>query len=203
LKWSYAHASLPKQGEKACGDTVVVRVEEGVALLAVIDALGHGAAAAVVAEQCRDFLSEAPLDRDVRTLTEGLHEALRGTRGGTRGVAAMCCLVRGDQVEGCGVGNVELRASRSRVPVMLTPGVLGVQLTRVRVFQGTLTPGARVVMFSDGISPRIDLSRVEHLPTEPACQALLERYRRPHDDATLLVADLEPAARMDFPARQR
>jgi phosphoserine phosphatase RsbX len=199
VRWSHFHVSLPKEGEKLCGDTAVVRVEQGVTLLAVIDALGHGAAAAPVAEQGRRFLADVPLDRDVRTLTEGLHDALRGTRG----VAAMCCLVRADQMEGCGVGNVDLRASKSRVPVVLTPGVLGVQSTRLRVFQTTLTPGARLVLFSDGISPRLDLERVDRLPAEEACRALIERYRRSQDDATLLVADLEPPARVDFPARRR
>ena len=197
--WSFFHVSLPKEGEKLCGDTVVVRVEAGVTLLAVVDALGHGHPAAVVADRGREFLTSAPLDGDVRALTDGLHDALRGTRG----VAAMCCLVRGDHIEGCGVGNVELRSARSRVPVVLTPGVLGVQMMRARVFQATLSPGARLVLFSDGISPRIDLEKVERMPAEPACKALLERYRRSHDDATLLVADLEPTARVDFPARQR
>jgi negative regulator of sigma-B (phosphoserine phosphatase) len=199
VRWSYAHASIPKEGERSCGDTVVVRVEQGVALLAVIDALGHGAHAAVVADRGREFLAAAPLDRDVRTLTEGLHEALRGTRG----AAAMCCLVRGDQIEGCGVGNVELRALKSRVPVILTPGVVGVQMTRLRVFAGTLIPGARLCLFSDGISPRMDLERVERLAAEPACQTLVERYRRSHDDATLLIADLEPTQPVDFSTQRR
>ncbi len=199
MRWSFFHVSIPKEGERLCGDTVVVRAEEGVTLLAVIDALGHGPAAAVVADRGSAFLRDAPLGKDVRTLTEGLHDALKGTRG----VAAMCCLVRAGQIEGCGVGNVELRSAGSRVPVILTPGVLGVQTTRLRVFQGTLTPGARLVIFSDGISPRIDLEKVERLPAEPAGKALFERYRRSHDDATLLVADLEPSARVDFPAGRR
>lgn len=199
MKWSHFHVSVPKQGEKECGDTVVVRVEEGVVLLAVVDALGHGPAAAVVADHSRAFLAKAPLTADVRALTEGLHDALRGTRG----VAAMCCLIRGDQMEGCGVGNIELRSSKSRVPVILTPGVLGVQATRLRVFQATLSLGARIALFSDGVSPRMDLERVDHLPAEEACKALLERYRRAHDDATLLVADLGRAAQVDFPARRR
>lgn len=199
MSWEIFHESLPKEGETACGDTVVVRVEERVTLLAVIDALGHGPQAAVVADRGREFLKDTPLDTDVRTLTEGLHAALRGTRG----VAAMCCLVRGDRIQGCGVGNVEMRVMKSRVPVILTPGVLGVQVMRLRVFEATLTPGARLVLFSDGISPRLDLERVERLAAQPAAKALLERYRRAHDDATLLVADLEPTSRMDFPARRR
>lgn len=199
MSWTIAHVSLPKEGETLCGDTVVVRSEDGVMLLAVLDALGHGPPAALVADVGRAFLIDAPLDTDVRRLTDGLHAALRGTRG----VAAMCCIIRGDRIEGCGIGNVEMRSSRSRVPVVLTPGVLGVQMMRPRVFQGTLSPGARLVLFSDGLSPRMDLEKVERLPAEPACKALLERYRRSHDDATLLVADLETTARMDFPAQRR
>lgn len=199
MSWTIFHTSIPKEGETACGDAVTVRVEEGVTLLAVIDALGHGPQAAVVADRGQAFLKDTPLDMDVGTLTEGLHAALRGTRG----VAAMCCLIRGDRIQGCGVGNVELRSMGSRVPAILTPGVLGVQMMRLRVFEATLTPGARLVLFSDGISPRLDLERVERLPAEPAGKALLERYRRSHDDATLLVADLDPMSRMDFPARRR
>ena len=46
-------------------------------------------------------------------------------------------------------------------------------------------------MFSDGISPRMELDKYERLPVEHACKAMVERYRRSHDDATLLLADVE------------
>ncbi|MEZ4307062.1 MAG: hypothetical protein R3F14_03325 [Polyangiaceae bacterium] len=131
-------------------------------------------------------------------MTEGLHDALRGTRG----AAAMCVVVRGNHLTGCGVGNVELRATRTRVPVVLTPGILGVSLRRPRRFESTLSSAGRLLIFSDGISPRMDLDRVDRLPPEPACRALVERYRRNHDDATLLVADLHATA-VDFATPQR
>ena len=187
MKLSHFHVSLPKTGEKRCGDTVVIREEDGTALLSVIDALGHGPAAADVADRGRAFLGTVPLSKSVLSIVEGLHDALRGTRG----AAAMCCVLRAGRVEGCGVGNVELRVLASRVPVILTPGILGVSLNRTRVFEGPIAAGARFIMFSDGISPRMELDRYEKLAVEPACKTMMERYRRPHDDATLLVADVE------------
>lgn len=187
MKIALHHLSLPKEGERVSGDAVVVRDEPNAVLLAVIDALGHGSAAAPVAERGRAFLLGVPLDRDVRYVTEGLHEALRGTRG----AAAMCCLIKRGRVEGCGIGNVELRSSKDRVPVVLTPGILGVQLQRMRTFESRLSVGARIFIYSDGVSPRMDLERVAGLSAESACAALMQRYRRSHDDATLLVADIE------------
>lgn len=187
MKLSHFHVTLPKTGEKLSGDAVVIREEEGVVLLSVIDVLGHGPVAAEVAARGRAFLAGVPLSGSVTSIVEGLHGALRGTRG----AAAMCCLLRAGRVEGCGVGNVELRVLSSRVPVILTPGILGVSLPRTRHFEGPLAPGARLVMFSDGLSPRMELDKYEKLPVESACKTMLERYRRPHDDATLLVADVE------------
>lgn len=187
MKLSLFHISLPKEGEIACGDAVVTRVERGVALLAVIDVLGHGAAAAAVAKRARFFLESVPLNEDARSITEGLHYALRGTRG----AAAMCCVLKKGRIEGCGVGNVELRSLRDRVPVLLTPGILGVSLQRARIFDAPIAPGGRFLIFSDGVSPRMDLDRAGKLSTEDACKSLMERYRRTTDDATLLVADVE------------
>jgi len=187
MKLSLFHVSLPKLGETVSGDAVVTRVEDGTTLLAVVDSLGHGPAAAVVADRACEYLAAVSLEKNARSLTEGLHDALRGTRG----AAAMCCLLRDGRIEGCGVGNVELRALTSRVPVVLTPGILGVSLHRTRVFEGPLVKRTRLFLFSDGLSPRMDLLMFERLSAEHACKALMERYRRSHDDATLLVVDVE------------
>lgn len=187
MKLSLFQISLPKLGESVSGDAVITRVEQGATLLAVVDSLGHGHPAAVVADRARAYLDTVPLDKNARSLTEGLHDALRGTRG----AAAMCCLIKNGKLEGCGVGNVELRTLTSRVPVVLTPGILGVSLQRTRVFEGALVAHTRLFLFSDGLSPRMDLLMCERLSTEESCKALMERYRRSHDDATLLVVDVE------------
>lgn len=187
MKLSHYHVSLPKEGEQLSGDAVVVREKDGTYLLAVIDSLGHGPVASIVADRARAYLETAPLDRDVRYLIDGLHAALRGTRG----AAGMCVLVRKGRVEGCGIGNVEMRVIKNRVPVVLTPGILGVSTLRARIFEGSVSSGARLLLFSDGISPRMDMERAAKLSAEEACRSLVERYRRPHDDASLLIVDVQ------------
>jgi negative regulator of sigma-B (phosphoserine phosphatase) len=180
--------SLPKDGEQVNGDAVVVRNGgDHPVMLAVIDALGHGAAAASVAAAATAYLGEAPLDRGVVKLVEGLHGRLRGSRG----AAAMVLIFSGGRVEGCGVGNVEMRSVKRRVPVVLSPGVLGASLGKLHLFEAQLSAGDRLVVFSDGIAGRFDDELSRGLTGLETCRRIMDRHRRPHDDATVLVTDIE------------
>jgi phosphoserine phosphatase RsbX len=181
------HLSIPKSGEHVSGDAAVVRIAERFSLLAVIDALGHGPLAAAVAKTAIEHLAEAKLEAGIRAVIDDLHLALRGSRG----AAAMVCIVEGDRIEGCGVGNVDLRTYGSRVPVILTPGVLGRTLNRVRTFSGTLAAGDRLLFFTDGISSRFDIEPILRMPPREACHEFVNRYRRSHDDATVLITDIQ------------
>ena len=182
------HRSLPREGEHECGDLALVRSHGGSTLLAVIDALGHGPHAAAAAALAADHLAAAAIDAGLLPLMEGLHAALRGSRG----AAAMIVLLTPDgRLRGCGVGNVELRTVGSRVPAVLTPGVLGASINRLRTFEGRVAAGDRLVIFSDGISSRMELERVRGLAPGAACDALMAQYRRNHDDSTVLITDLE------------
>jgi phosphoserine phosphatase RsbX len=183
---SIEHLTIPKQGEHVSGDAAYVRVGDPASLFAVVDALGHGPTAAGVAKLALAYFETAPIDRGVRRLVEGLHDALRGSRG----AAAMVCLLKDGRMEGCGVGNVELRSLGSKVPAVLTPGILGASLNRLRTFEAALAPGDRLVVFSDGLSSRIDFGVCHGLPPREACQVLMDRYRRSHDDSTVLITDL-------------
>jgi negative regulator of sigma-B (phosphoserine phosphatase) len=182
------HLCVPRQGETECGDIAVVRTDADVSLLAVIDALGHGPHAATAARIAAELLAVAPLDRGVLHLMESLHAALRGSRG----AAAMLCLLSTDgRLQGCGVGNVEMRTVGSRVPTVLTPGILGASVNRLRTFEARVVPGDRLVLVSDGISSRMDLGSVRGLSPAGACDVLMTQNRRTHDDSTLLVIDIE------------
>jgi negative regulator of sigma-B (phosphoserine phosphatase) len=187
VKLAAEFLTLPRDGEAESGDVALVRREEETTLLAVVDALGHGARAATAAGIAAAYLGDAPLERGIVSLVEGLHERLRGTRG----AAAMILLVARGRLEGCGVGNVEARGVGTRVPTVLTPGVLGAQMTRLKVFDAELSARGRIVVFSDGISSRVGLDDVAALGAADACRALMDRYRRPADDATVLVTDFE------------
>jgi len=187
LRLSSSHICVPKVGESVNGDAVVVRSDVSMTMLAVIDALGHGPGAAVVADAAVKELLEVPLGRGVLSIFERLHERLHGTRG----AGAMVCLFDGQKLWGCSVGNVEMRTRGTRVPVMLTPGILGSRVRSYRVFESPLARADRLVMFSDGISSHLSIDETHHLPPGEACQAIMDRYRRSHDDATVLVADVE------------
>jgi negative regulator of sigma-B (phosphoserine phosphatase) len=179
--------TIPREGERENGDAALVRRWEGGLLIAVIDSLGHGEHAAQATAVGLGYLQEVSVKGGLRPVVEGLHEKLRGTRG----AAAMLLLVEQHRLEGCGVGNVALRAYRARVPAMLTPGVLGAQLNRLHLFTADLAPGDRLVLFSDGITSRFDDEAQRRVPALETCRAIMERYRRTHDDATVLVIDIE------------
>jgi negative regulator of sigma-B (phosphoserine phosphatase) len=187
MKLSASHVTRPKPGEVVNGDAVVTRITSAHSLLAIVDALGHGAHAAEVAHKAVRYLESVALDLEVRALMTGLHAELRDTRG----AAAMLCSIHGDRIAGCGVGNVELRIVGSTVPVVLSPGVLGGSVRQFRIFHGQLHPRSRLVLFSDGISARFSLETLRHVPAADACHQLLSQHGRAHDDATALVADFD------------
>lgn len=181
------HLILPKEGERVSGDAVFVHQTGDCGVFALIDALGHGDRAAEAAEVALAALGEAPLGSGVGAVVEHVHVRLRGTRG----AAAMICVLRDDRLEGCGVGNVELISAGTHVPWVPSPGILGASLRRMRVFEARVVPGDRLILFSDGVSPRIDLSQYKGVAAADVCRAVMTRHRRPHDDATVLIADIE------------
>lgn len=187
MRLTTSHLCRPKLGEQRNGDAVVVRTTPTHTLLAVVDALGHGLHAADVANKAVDFLHSVAVELDVRRILTGLHHELRDTRG----AAAMVCLIHGDRLEGCGVGNVELRIAGSNVPIVLSPGVLGTNVRQFRVFHGQLHPRSRMVLFSDGISARFSIDSLRNISPAEACNYLLSEHGREHDDATALVADID------------
>lgn len=187
MKLSHSHICVPKIGEDVNGDAVVIRQDGPVTLIAVVDALGHGPGAALAAQVAVEELNVVALDKNVQWVIERVHEKLHGTRG----AAAMVCLYNGQKIQGCSVGNVEMRSRGTRVPVMLTPGILGARVRSYRIFESPLAPHDRLVIFSDGISSHLSIDEMHRLSPREACQAIMDRYRRNHDDATVLVADVE------------
>ena len=188
MKLKVAHLSRPRVGEVHNGDHSMVRHDDAHRmLLAVIDGLGHGPGAAEVSRRSAEFLQAASLEQEAHVLMEKLHYELQGTRG----VAATLCVVDDGAISVCAVGNVECRTIRMRLPLVFSAGIVGGRVRKFRAFSAPLVTGARLVMFSDGISSRIQVSDFGQLKPQHACETIMERYRREEDDSTVLIADVE------------
>lgn len=189
MKINVAHESVPAVGQVENGDRAFQRRAHGVHLLSVIDGLGHGSGAMEASHRGAEFLEGVDLRRPLLDIMEGMHTAM----GGTRGAAATVCLFRDDNsVEACAVGNVEFRSASLRIPLVASPGVLGVRVARFRTCEASVHRPVRIVLFSDGISSRVRFEEFAHLAPKECCQQLMTQHRKDHDDSTVLVADVEP-----------
>ena len=92
-------------------------------------------------------------------LMTSVHQALRGTRG----AVGTICLVDGDRLEACAVGNVSLLCASCYVPLVLSPGILGQSVSKFRVASAQLASGARLALLSDGLSLRFKLDELREL----------------------------------------
>jgi len=189
LDWDWA--GRPCCGEAVSGDGVLVAVNHGRAVATVVDGLGHGSAAAIAAQRALEAVRESG-DEDVVVLIERCHVALRETRGAVMSVAAI------DRARGSmswiGVGNVEGRIVRAphghdthAAALVLSPGVVGHELSSLRATTVGLKRGDLLVMATDGVDRRY----ADGLRPSGSCtaiaQALLERHARHDDDALVAV----------------
>jgi phosphoserine phosphatase RsbX len=184
-------AGEPLAGEDRSGDLAVWVPYEGGALVATLDGLGHGRAAAdaseAAAEQFRRYAGEPP-----ETMLRHCHQALRSTRGVVATVAWFDLETAG--LSWTGVGNVEgrlVRAGRARGDSVDSPtlfgGVLGWSLPSVRVLRTTLAPGDCVVMATDGVAADFGSSLVPGASAQEQARRVLASHSRGSDDA-LVVA---------------
>lgn len=169
----------------------VIERSDGV-LVAAIDGLGHGSAAAEASDVACETLAENP-GTGLEELLRLCHEALVGTRG------VVMTLVdfdeRSNSATWVGVGNVEGRLLRAGEPAGITGGptptlfggVLGHQLPSVRTSRTPVGHGDLVVLATDGV--RADFATLLSTagPPEAIAERVMERSGRHDDDALVVV----------------
>ena len=178
-------AQRPAVGETVCGDAYVM-VERGARkLIAVVDGSGHGPLAAEAAHLFRDFVSLHAAE-PLELLFLGAHAALADTRG------AAASILRVDESSGAlefaGIGNVHVVAqSASAIHPAPQPGILGRRFRHAKVLPFSVARGDTLVMFSDGISSRVQLAPYLHLDPDAMARAILAEHGASHDDATCVA----------------
>lgn len=178
---------VPVVGETQSGDDYCV-VDDGTSVLvAVVDGLGHGPEAATAAKAATGYVREharLPL----RALLEGCHQALVGTRGAVVGLAR---IDRATQRLGyIGLGNIEVRvvtSAKTHRPIS-HGGIAGHALRKPPVEEYPFVPGDLLIMHTDGISDRFELSALARRRDVQmlANQIALESGKM-HDDQLLLI----------------
>ncbi len=180
--------SRPIKSLETNGDAYLFVEWKGQTLMAVIDGLGHGGGAYRASQKAREYV-EAHAAEDVEEIIRGCDRHIRKTRGVSIG------LVRIDRNTSrfscCGVGNVEMRIlnKRSRHPLSRA-GIVGYSLRKIRKFEYPYDPAGVVILYSDGISSRLDLSKYPHLRRDPqrVAEQVIDQWGKETDDATILIA---------------
>ncbi|HEY1937840.1 MAG TPA: SpoIIE family protein phosphatase [Candidatus Angelobacter sp.] len=187
----------PIAGEQLSGDNMAWEsTAERCAILAV-DGLGHGAQAAEAADEAvrvfRNHSGEAPASIITR-----LHDALKKTRGAAAAVAEI--RPQAGTVSYSGVGNISASIISTSTnlgrSLVSHNGTLGHVMPRVQEFKMEWPRDGVLIMHSDGLQSRWDLSRYPGiLARQPALIAgvLLRDFRRDRDDASVLVMKGAPA----------
>lgn len=179
----------PIAGETASGDNLAWEINGDRCMVMMADGLGHGPQAAEAADEAvrvfRAHSSESPA-----SLISRMHDALKKNRGAAAAIAEVRTLA-GTLIY-AGVGNISgsiLSSTLSRSLVSHN-GTLGHVMARVQEFKVEWPKDGVLVMHSDGLQSRWDLSRYPGLlARQPALIAgvLLRDFRRERDDASVLV----------------
>lgn len=184
--------AVPLSAGDVSGDAWAFRDGPAGASAVLADGLGHGPGAArAAAPAVQAFRANEHRD-DLEQYLRLVHEALRSTRGAAVSVCRIAVDV--ETVFFAGIGNVEGRIYVGDTSSGLAPrnGTLGLGLSppKIQVREYRWSPGALLILYSDGIRSHFDLGVYRNLqgrdPTLIA--AVLHRdLTRERDDATVVV----------------
>lgn len=187
--WGAAILTLP--GESKCGDRYLVKHYADGALVAMIDALGHGPEAADAAQVAADVLSKRPRETPAK-LIEQCHASMRGTRGAAIGIASFDWRQR--TLTWLGIGNIsaalintDLQGISKVQELLRRSGVVGDQLPELNLMVHAIEPGDTLILTTDGVHDHFTEILPLALEPQPLAENILQTYAKHNDDAAVLV----------------
>jgi anti-sigma regulatory factor (Ser/Thr protein kinase) len=182
-------AVAPYPGETACGDRWTLGYAHAGPTLLVADGSGHGIEAARAAELAARIFHDR-IDDSCERLVEQMHLALRPTRGAAIAVARIDVVAR--TVRYVGVGNIVgvLVSDGGARHMVSNNGTAGHVAPRIREFTYDFSGDPLLIMHSDGMTPKWDLTAYPGLAVQhPSLIAgvLLRDFRRGRDDASVVA----------------
>lgn len=182
--------SVPKLGEAVCGDGWRIRTSSDRVWLMVVDGLGHGTYAAEAAREAERIFAETHSSSPAAILRD-CHDALKKTRGAAAAIAVID--MEHKTLSFAGLGNISsaLLNQHGSKGMASHNGTLGHQLHRIQEFSFPWNQDSVLVMHSDGLSSRWDLSEFRGIwKRHPSVIAglLYRDFAKERDDVTVLVA---------------
>lgn len=188
-KLHVAGLAVPYPGERVCGDAWFSHQTPQRTVILLADGLGHGWGASEAAAEAvavfRQRVELAPGE-----ILAHIHDGLRKTRGAVAAIAEI--RPSAGSLIYAGVGNISgvvLENNTSRGLVSHN-GTLGMLTPKIQEFRSDWTPSSTLVLHSDGLHSKWDLSSYAGLVSRhPAVigGALLRDFRRQRDDASVVV----------------
>jgi anti-sigma regulatory factor (Ser/Thr protein kinase) len=181
---------VPRRGELDCGDDWgLVADESGRALLTLADGLGHGAAAAEASHRAVEIAADRASDQ-AGMVVASVHAGLRSTRGAAVAVAELG--PSGRSIRFAGLGNISatIVGQGHTKSLVSHNGIAGHEMRKIQEFEYEWPAESLLVMHSDGLSARWDLSRYPGLASrDPSVVAgvLYRDFSRGRDDALVVV----------------
>ncbi|HEY0607471.1 MAG TPA: SpoIIE family protein phosphatase [Herpetosiphonaceae bacterium] len=192
-------AERPKAGATVSGDSYLVKSNGSTELVAVIDGLGGGTAAAEAAKKAYDAI-EANADRPLSTIMQAAHHACQGTRGAVVGLLRLDHQKR--EATYVGVGNIGIYVvSKHVIKPLSRNGIVGYRMPSLMEQKATYDAGDTFILFSDGISMRFTEAPLMHegLAPQPLADRILEAFGKTIDDVTIVVAKTPQTAPQTTP----
>jgi negative regulator of sigma-B (phosphoserine phosphatase) len=184
-------AMRPLRGESVSGDHYLIRPIPNGVLIAVIDGLGHGSPAALIAQTAVAVLGEYAAEA-IPLLLQRCHERLLGTRGAAISLATLNG--QDNSLTWLGVGNVEgallrsgAKTNQSWERMLVRGGVVGYQLPLLQPSTLPLKPDDILVVATDGIRSEFTEDLVVAEPPQHIANHILSHYGKEVDDALVLV----------------
>jgi len=178
------------EGEELCGDAWSHCAGTDALSVFVADGLGHGPLAQSAAEQAVQAYESNERLPPVKVL-EAVHAATRSTRGAAVALAQIRSSDR--TVRFAGIGNIAgvlAHTTRQRHMVSMG-GIVGHEMRNLREFTYPWEPGSLMILHSDGLGTRWDLSKYPGLAHKPCALIAAVLWRdmvRGRDDSAVVVA---------------
>jgi anti-sigma regulatory factor (Ser/Thr protein kinase) len=184
-----AGMAIPYPGERYCGDGWSYHQTPEHTTLLIVDGLGHGGPAAAAAEEAVAVF-RSHLEKNPGEVLSYMNDALRKTRGAVAGIARIDHSAKALTYAAVGNTAASVISKQSSRSLVSHSGTLGVASPRIQEFKVEWPSDGLLIMHSDGLQSRWDLSSYSGLLSRhPAVigAALVRDFRRQRDDTGVVV----------------